>query len=422
LRILTITNVYPPHVLGGYEIACRNVVDGLRAREHNVEVLAGHAPLASYGDPPHVHRVLALRAFEPTSPATKEVADAFTYECSASQYANTATVLHHLRRFRPDIVYVWYIFGVGGLAILDLLEQTRSPWVMHLMDRVPALLLDGIHPAAAALFARNNWRIFTGAHVIAMSQQLIDEVAELTGIRFDIQPEIIPGWVEADKLRQRTRYSEPGRLRFLAAGTVGSHKGTDIIVEACGELVAQGYADFTIDIFCLSGSGLEHWIALAAERGVGEHIRWHRGVSQAELFALLPEYDSFLFPTQPREPFGFAPIEAAACGLVPIITRNAGVAERLVDSLHCLKIDRASDSLAAAMRQLLSGELDIANMGRRAARLVRQDLSFSRCLDGIERVLRSAARPPDPHRLDEPRLPTVLFAKHALGLHLTTHP
>jgi glycosyltransferase involved in cell wall biosynthesis len=293
---------------------------------------------------------------------------------------------------------------------------------MHLMDCVPALLLAGVHPPAAALFARNNWRIFTGAHVIAASQQIIDEVAELTGIRFDIQPEIIPGWVEADKLRLRTRYSEPGRLRFLTAGSVGSHEGTDIIVEACAELVAQGYADFTIDIFCVSGSRPESWIALATQCGVGDHIRWRTGVSQAEFFALLPEYDSFLFPAQTREPFGFAPIEAAACGLIPIITRNAGVAERLVDHLHCLKIDRTSCSLAAAMRQLLRGELDIANMGRRAARLVRQDLSFSRCLNGIERVLRSAARPWDRHRLDEPRLPTVLLAKHALGQHLTAHP
>ena len=331
-------------------------------------------------------------------------------------------MLKHLRRFRPDIVYVWYVLGVGGLALLDLLEQTGVPWVMHLMDCVPEHLLSGVVPSAAALFARENWAIFTRARVIAMSQQIISEVADRTGIQFGIPPEIIPGWVDAGQLGQRTRYSEPGRLRFVAAGSLGQHKGTDLIIEACAELVAKGHAGFSVDIFCLAGTSPDPWVALAAQRGVANYISWRNGVAQQELFALLPEYDAFLFPSQTREPFGFAPIEAAACGLVPIITRNAGVAERLVDGLHTLKIDRTSGSLAAAMRQLLSNELDIASIGRRAARVVREDLSFHRCLDEIERVLRGSTRVWDQRRLDEPRLPAILYAKHVLGMHLTAYP
>jgi glycosyltransferase involved in cell wall biosynthesis len=294
VRILIITNLYPPHVIGGYEIACRRVAEGLRARGHEVEVLAGHAPLVSYDDPPYVHRVFALRGFEPVGPHTREIADALVYERSASQYANTATVLSHLRRLRPDLVYVWYPLGVGGLAIFDLLEQSGAPWVMHLMDCVPAYLLEGVVPSVAALFARDQSSVFTRARVIAMSQHLISEIAELKGIRFDVPAEIIPGWVDASRLRQRLHYSEPKRLRFLAAGSVGPHKGTDLIIEACGELVAEGHADFTIDIFCLSGADLEPWIALAAQRGVAAQIRWRKGVTQEQLFAVLPEYDAFL--------------------------------------------------------------------------------------------------------------------------------
>jgi glycogen(starch) synthase len=422
MRILIITNLYPPHVLGGYEIACQSTADALRVRGHDVEVLAGHAPMATSSDPPYVHRALALRGFEPGGPNTKEVADFHVYERSASQYANTATVLNHLRRFCPDIVYTWYLLGVGGLALLDLLEQTGVPWVMHLMDCVPAHLLVGVVPSAAALFARENWAIFTRARVIAMSQQIISEVADLTGIQFDIPPEIIPGWVDAGQLGQRTRYSESGRLRFVAAGSLGQHKGTDLIIEACAELVAEGHTGFSVDVFCLGGTSPDPWVALASQRGVTSYINWRNSVAHSKLLALLPEYDAFLFPTQTREPFGFTPIEAAACGLVPIITRNAGVAERLVDGVHTLKIDRTSSSLATAMRHLLTNELDIAAMGRRAARLVREDLSFRRCLDEIERVLRGSARVWDQRRLDERRLPAILYAKHVLGMHLTAHP
>jgi glycosyltransferase involved in cell wall biosynthesis len=422
MRILILTNLYPPHVLGGYEIACQSTADALRLRGHDVEVLAGHAPTASSGDPPYVHRALALRGFEPSGPHTKEVADLHVYERSVSQYANTATVLNHLRRFRPDIVYVWYLLGVGGLALLDLLEQIGTPWVMHLMDCVPEHLLSGVVPSVAALFARENGAIFTHARVIAMSRQIISEIADVTGIRFDIPPEIVPGWVNADQLGQRSRYSEPSRLRFVAAGSLGQHKGTDLIIEACAELVANGHTGFNVDVFCLGGTPPDPWVALATQRGVAGYISWRNSVAHSKLLALLPEYDAFLFPTQTREPFGFTPIEAAACGVLPIITRNAGVAERLVDGVHTVKIDRTSSSLATAMRQLLTNEQDVAAMGRRAARLVREDLSFRRCLDEIERVLRGSARVWDQRRLDEPRLPAILYAKHVLGMHLTAHP
>src|SRR5688572_3559315 len=39
MRILTLTNLYPPHYLGGYELICYMVTNELRARGHHVNVL-----------------------------------------------------------------------------------------------------------------------------------------------------------------------------------------------------------------------------------------------------------------------------------------------------------------------------------------------------------------------------------------------
>jgi len=412
-----LNNLFPPHVLGGYEIACRNVAAGLRERGHVAEVLAGHAPIAAPDDPPWLHRVLALRAFDPIEPHTGELLDARTYEAACSQYANTATLLAHLRRFRPDLVYAWHVWGVGGLALLDAVEQAGIPWVMHLMDSVPTYLLGGVAPAAAALFAREDAALLTRARAIAMSEHLLADIADTCGVRFDTPPAVIPGWVDARGLAQRTRYREHGRLRLVAAGNMGPHKGTDLIVDACARLLALGHTAFDVDFYGFGAA--EPWVTLAAQRGVTAHVSFLGPRTQPELLALLPQYDAFLFPTWEREPFGFAPIEAAACGTVPIVTRHAGCAERLVDGIHALKIDRTAESLADAIARLLTGEADVAALGRRAARLVRSDLSFARCLDAIERVLQGALHPWDPRRLDDRRLPAVLFAKHALGQYLT---
>ena len=38
MKILVITNLYPPHFVGGYELGCRDVVEQLRRRGHTVWV------------------------------------------------------------------------------------------------------------------------------------------------------------------------------------------------------------------------------------------------------------------------------------------------------------------------------------------------------------------------------------------------
>lgn len=419
MRILILSNLYPPHVFGGYEIACRAVASALRDRGHDVQVMAAHAPFATPDDPPWLHRVLTLRSFDPIVPHTAELAEAKAYEAGGSQHANTATLLTHLRRFRPDVVYAWNLWGVGGLALLDVVEQTGIPWVIHLMDAVPTYLINNVAPTAASLFARNGSSLMTRGRAITMSEHILTEIAETCGVRFDSAPTVVPGWVDARDLEQRSRYRENGQLRLVTAGSLGLHKGTDLIVQACARLVAQGRTGFHVDIYGFGSA--EPFVHLAAQLGVAAYVSFLGPRSQEQILALLHRYDAFLFPTQSREPFGFAPIEAAACGVVPIMTRNAGCAERMVDGVHTLKIDRTATSLASAIESLLSGESDVAVMGRRAARHVRSELSFEHCLDSIEKVMNEAAQPWDPRRLDDERLPAVIFAKHSLGQFLTTH-
>ena len=39
MKILVLSNLYPPDIIGGYELGCQQVVDALRARGHDVRVL-----------------------------------------------------------------------------------------------------------------------------------------------------------------------------------------------------------------------------------------------------------------------------------------------------------------------------------------------------------------------------------------------
>ena len=52
VRVLVVSNMYPPHHLGGYELSCRDTVERFRGRGHDVAVLTSTMRRPEVVDPP----------------------------------------------------------------------------------------------------------------------------------------------------------------------------------------------------------------------------------------------------------------------------------------------------------------------------------------------------------------------------------
>src|SRR6476659_3796831 len=65
MKILAVTNLYPPHYLGGYELICYMVVNELRARGHDVQVLTSNHVVQgkSCAPEPGIERSLRIHGF-----------------------------------------------------------------------------------------------------------------------------------------------------------------------------------------------------------------------------------------------------------------------------------------------------------------------------------------------------------------------
>lgn len=403
-------------VLGGYEIACANVAKAMSQLGHEVRVLTtwSHLPLSAEM-PTWVCRSLDLHWHIPHKSSNVTIDQRDLHSAVCSSYSNTINVLNTLKSFRPDVVYVWNLVGIGGAAILDLLNIVRVPWVIHLMDRVPVEIASNTPENVLGLFNANGSDLYDQASIISMSEHLLDEIGAVSGIYFPQGATIIPGAVDLSKSIPHKPYLRDGRARFVTAGAVLAHKGIDLILEASAILRSEGF-DFLVDIY---GDGdLPQYLDMSKGLRVDKNVRFLGSRSQDDLFALYADYDAFLFPTWEREPFGFAPIEAAGCGALPIITRNCGASERLVDGVHCLKIDRNVRSLADAMRRIANGSVNVERIGLAGKRLVSSDLSFTKCVDRIEKTLAEHANAWSFDRLDDPWLPLLCFLKHNLSISL----
>jgi glycogen(starch) synthase len=391
-----ISNIYPPEFLGGYELGCEQMVAELRAYGHEVQVVTSGSPLAAAMPDDGVQRDLELApiySLERLLAVSLSLQRAFHQRSRIVNEGNVLRVTRAIQEFQPDVVYLWNLLGLGGLGILALLAHHGVEWVWHVMDSIPSELCAGAGPAFAAELST----VFPGRYVMC-SSHVLGEI-RATGVQLDERIHILPNWVTGDPPPPRTEYFDGGELRMLtASGLLCEPKGTDIVIDTAARLRDQGYANFSIDVY---GSEPDARFRAQLHRlRVADLVHLKGPRRHAELLELLPAYDLFLFPSWSREPFGFAPLEAAAAGCVPLVSAECGIAEWLVGDVDCLKAVRDPDHFADRIAAVLRGEISLAELGGRAQKVAWRDFHISRTGRAVEQLLRDAAAERRPGRSD----------------------
>lgn len=390
MRVLTITNLYPPDVIGGYELACKQMVEALRERGHEVMVLTSRARRwvpAEEG----VQRSLRLTDWHTRlhrQPATPELERVMDVQGNVVDPGNVGALVGCLDTFAPDVVYLWNTGFIGGLGIVGALAQMQVPVVWHLMDAAPnaSVSVAGRSSSAAARLVSHRLR----AKYLLCSQRLREEIAAC-GFEFGEHAELVPNWVAPiPGERERSWYPETPQLRIVTAGQLAPHKGVDMIIEVARRLLDAGRAGFCVDLF---GGGLDdRYRRQILERGLEDHVRLRGPLDRDELIQRYWDYDVFLFPTWSREPFGFAPLEAAACGCVPVINRDCGIAEWCVDGVDVIKVATDARELTAVVAGILDGAVALAPLGRRARGVIARSFSIDTAVDQVERSFHAIRR------------------------------
>jgi hypothetical protein len=111
MRILIVTNLYPPHYYGGYEVRCAQVAEALRSSGHDVRVLT-----SAYGVPLNplgkirrrrkelngvpVHRVLNQYAYEP-QPAHRP----WTLFQAKRELSDVKEFVELVKSFQPHVIH-----------------------------------------------------------------------------------------------------------------------------------------------------------------------------------------------------------------------------------------------------------------------------------------------------------------------------
>lgn len=376
MRILVISNFYPPAHFGGYEQECAGVVDHLRA-DHEVLVLTSRYGARRAVGEAHVRRVL------PFDRARR--VDSLRAPLSAVAAAHA--VRDVLRSFDPQLVFVWNgtrmpqvairIASLSGRPVAyrvcehwfgrlyrsDLFMRhlfpgetgLRRAWgaVLRLVNRHPALRLD-LAPAAPAAI---SW----------VSDTLRRETPRPATVEPLLERTIHWG-VEQPETFNRTPAAVP---LFAYVGQLIPQKAPDVALRALAALERRERIRAQLVLIGREDERYGRELrGLVSRLGLERRVRFTGPLHRDALREALRTVHAVVVPSRWHEPAGFVPVESAALGIPVVAARSGAIPELLKEGEHALffdvdDVDACADALAEILRE---PDAAVARAGRARAR------------------------------------------------------
>lgn len=392
MKILVLTNLYPPHHAGTYDVRCETVTEALRLRGHTIHILTSSHGITSEQRGGEVERCLMLNGVY-EHPLVTAIGDLRSLELFNHQVLRDT-----IESFKPDLIHVFSLHGLSksliftlrnsriptvyDVADLWLAEELRDdPWLKwwnnpqpsmsekvsramfestgqrnRLDATAPTRMMKGYErvdifgpPALVKKVAPNSISAFRFDRLYFCSQAL-KEASVQAGFRVSHADVIYPG-LPAQQFVGEIKPANVPLTRYLVAAHLDSKSGVMTALKAL-EAVSQT-AKIGLSIY---GRGDSNYIA-----EIRSYIAMHHlpveflPVSNLvrDLPSIFRRHDALLHTTEWNEPFAQTPLEAMACGLPVIGADTGGVREVFREHENALTYQPGdAENLAACMQEL----------------------------------------------------------------------
>jgi glycogen(starch) synthase len=371
MRVMIISNIFPPHVRGGYELGLLEVARAFIQAGHHVEVVTSTVVGSQ------------RRARPATDVVVREVfGPVLAYEADMAERLESSPVWRHdrtealggilpdtivalrreIERFQPDRIWLGNPLGLGPIGIFETALSAGVPVVMHLMDDIDRYLTGYRRPlhwlARVARLKRGITAVSCASHVRDMNSVVGTYATHhvvLNGVDF----------------ASITGHARPGRhdgpLRLVYFGQIEPMKGIPQLVEGIARFASGPQAaDFALDII---GPASPSYAASLSEqlqaRGLAGRVRLRGRIEKSELLTRLATYDAAVLLLKLEEPFGYAWLEAAAAGLPVVVTRGRVVSDAFPAAYPLFVEDRDDpESVASSLHWCAANRDALLDLGR----------------------------------------------------------
>lgn len=403
MKILVVTDLYPPHFVGGYELKCKLHADELIQRGHQVSVLTSTWKTNKEDVPEdNVSRLLLTTRNGRSTQVQNKLPGVFTFYKRFNQLTRLVTSRKNYKIARqlisiskPDLVYAWQLDDVSIGPILAAQDQ-GIPIVFRLDDYWLANLKREICLDANPLKRRyraminglQDFNTIDFGHMLVVSRFVKKSYVEAGFLSQDIMvmPEgVLSEIILDDKDLPTPAARDPFRLVYV--GRLVHQKGTHVALEALAHLVREkGMSNIHLDIIGLGPNEyLNQLKSMAQELEIASHVEFVGFVEHKQVLARFLKYNAVLIPSLWEEPLSGTIAEAMARGLPVIATDRGGNPEIIFDSENGLLVPPGdSVKLAYAIKKLIDNPAMLQKLRYNALNTVRENYMHEKIVDRVE--------------------------------------
>jgi glycosyltransferase involved in cell wall biosynthesis len=347
MRILFLSNFFPPARPGGYTQWCHEVTERLAERGHTIGVLTSRYELAKApAGEKNMYRLLHLEGdldyYQPLH---------FFTTWKKQHRQNLLFLEHTVKDFAPDLIFVWGMWALSK-ALPALAEQLLPGRVVYyLSDYWPAALDMNttywqsparrwpmqvpkrvLGKAAMSMLAKEGQPDLELEQVICVSARVRDLLLE-SGLPIQ-RARIIHGGTDIERFAGVSKRDYlSGHLKLLYAGQLVRHKGVHTAIEAMVGLVNERRLNqITLTIVGSGHPDYEAFLRDVVERErLQDFVTFKKPVSKDKMPDILQQFDVLIFPSIYEEPLARITQEAMAASLVVVGTVTGGTGEILRD-------------------------------------------------------------------------------------------
>lgn len=409
MRLLFLSNLYPPYDLGGFEQWCQEVAVRLRQHGHIVRVLTSRYGLdRDFLSEADVLRTLHLQAdvyhYRPLD---------FFFKRPGQEKSNERQLRSAISEMAPDLVVVWGMWN---------LSHCLPYWAEQWMPGRVAYYIASYWPNDLDVH-RQYWQLPAGRPVVGMVKRLAGALA-LSQLRREEYPPtlrfehtlccsryvrdmlvsagklptsagVLYGGVDPEPFlcgRSRRDGKQAGALRLLYFGSLLPQKGVHTAVQALGLLKQRGMLE-QVELTLVGGGHPDYEARLremALQLGVAERVHFAGRVLRDEIPSRLADFDVFLFTSVWAEPMARTVMEAMAAGLLVIGSEVGGQVEMLTNGQNALTFQAEdADGLASQIVRVLDEPLLRQQLARAGQQMALDKFTLERMVCDIETWLGS---------------------------------
>ncbi len=363
MRILMINYEFPP-VGGGGGNVTHYISKNLAQSGHDVQIITSRfKSLPGYEkmDGFTVHRVPVLRK----SADVCGVHEMLTFVLSASLYS-----LRLARRFRPDIVHVF--FGIPSGPVAYLLKKVYNlPYVIFLGGRdVPRPHPDPpVYRLIYGILTPAIKSIWGNARAVVACSNGLRELALKTDDSARVH--VIPDGVDLSKFRPVKRDVNPEKVKILAIGRLIPRKGFDYLIRSLPEVTKMAERDFCVEIVG-DGPLRAELTQLVEQLEVADKVIFAGTVPYERLAEKYQQADVFVLSSL-AEGMPLVVLEAMASGLPIIASGVQGIEELVKEGVNGHLFSPGDcESLSRHLAAIINDDAVRPRMGEESARIVKK--------------------------------------------------